>query len=77
MNNPWQIISISAPCFTCYYLWYFDTTQKLRVGNIIANSLWAVYNIANGLYIASLSRLITITVNSISYYKNRDKYKKQ
>lgn len=39
----------------------------------MANSLWAVYNIANGLYIASLSRLITITVNSISYYKNRDK----
>lgn len=77
MDNPWQMISISAPCFTCYYLWYLDTTQKLRVGNIIANSLWAVYNIVNGLYIASLSRLITIAVNSISYYKNRDKSKKQ
>lgn len=77
MTNYWQIISISVDCFSCYYLWYFDTTQKLRVGNIIANTDLAVYNIVNGLYIASISRFITIAVNSTAYIKNLDKSNKQ
>ena len=77
MTNYWQIISISVSCFSCYYLWYFDTTQKLRAGNVVANTAWAIYNIVNGLYIASISRFITIAVNGAAYIKNLDKSNEQ
>jgi hypothetical protein len=52
-------------------MWFYKTTQKLRVGNIIAAGLWFIYNIITGLYIISISRIITIIVNSIALYVHR------
>lgn len=65
-----QLISICIPCYTCYYMWFNKTTQDLRIGNIIANSLWFIYNVITGLYLIALVRLITIGVNSIQYSKH-------
>lgn len=67
-----QILSILIPCYTCWYLWIYNDTQKIRIGNIIANILWAVYNIATGLYIILIMRVITITSNIIAYIKRNE-----
>ena len=52
---------------------FYNTTQKLRIGNIVNNSLWLIYNVVTGLYIVSISRLITVIVNIVSYIKNKNK----
>lgn len=67
-----QILSILIPCYTCWYLWIYNDTQKIRIGNIIANILWAVYNIATGLYIILIMRVITIMSNIIAYIKRNE-----
>ena len=71
MQHWYNIFAIIIPCFTIYYMWFYKTTQKLRVGNIIAAGLWFIYNIITGLYIISISRIITIIVNSIALYVHR------
>ncbi len=65
-----QILAICIPCYTCYYMWFNKTTQELRIGNIIANSAWFIYNIITGLYLVAAVRLVTIAVNSIQYSKH-------
>ena len=70
IENFFNIISILVPCYTIYYMWYYKTTQKLRVGNIISNGLWGVYNAIIGLYIIMVARIITVIVNIIVYVKN-------
>ena len=52
-----------------------ETTQKIRIGNIIANLAWAIYNICTGLYIVLIMRAVTILSNLIAYnkYKNNEK----
>lgn len=72
IENKMQILSILIPCYSCWYLWYYNDTQKLRVGNIIANAAWAIYNIATGLYIVLIMRVITILSNMIAYEKRRN-----
>ena len=67
-----QILSILTPCYTCWYLWIYNDTQKIRIRNIIANILWAVYNIATGLYIILIMRVITIMSNIIAYIKRNE-----
>ena len=69
IQNSTQILSILLPCYSCWYLWFYETTQKIRVGNIISNFLWGIYNICNGLYIILIMRLITIFSNLIAYIK--------
>jgi hypothetical protein len=71
MENLWQIIPIIIPCYICYYMWFYDTTQKLRIGNIIGNGTWGIYNTATGLYIIAIGRLITVLINAIEYTKKQ------
>lgn len=65
-----QILSILVPCYSCWYLWFYNDTQKLRVGNIISNTVWAIYNIYTGLYIILIMRAITIGSNCIGFIKH-------
>lgn len=67
MDNALQILSILIPCYSCWYLWFSKDTQQLRVGNIIANTAWAVYNVCDGLYIILIMRAMTIGSNLIAY----------
>ncbi|MBR1540975.1 MAG: YgjV family protein [Clostridia bacterium] len=71
IENTSQIISILIPCYSCWYLWFYQDTQKLRIGNIIANFAWGIYNIIGGLYIILIMRLITILSNLIAYTKRK------
>ena len=71
IENPIQIMSILIPCYSCWYLWFSKDTQKLRIGNIIANTLWAIYNVCCGLYIILIMRAITITSNLVAYIKRK------
>lgn len=76
MQNYIQILSILIPCYSTYYLWFYKDTQKLRVGNIIANSLWAAYNVCTGLYIILIMRAITIVSNLVAFIKRKIELKK-
>ena len=69
IQSPIQILSILLPSYTCWYLWFYETTQKIRIGNIIANIAWAIYNICTGLYIVLIMRIITVLSNLIAYIK--------
>lgn len=69
IENSLQILSILIPCYSCWYLWFYNDTQKLRVGNIIANTVWAIYNVYTGLYIILIMRAITIGSNFIAFIK--------
>ena len=71
IENAVQIVSVLIPCYSCWYLWFYNDTQKLRVGNIIANTAWAVYNIYNGLYIILIMRSMTIGSNAIAYIRRK------
>lgn len=64
-----QLIPILIPCYVNYYLWFYDTTQKLRIGNFIGNFMWFIYNFFTGLWIISISRLIVSIMNVVSYLK--------
>lgn len=77
IENGMQILSVLIPCYTCYYLWFYDDTQKIRIGNIIANTLWAVYNIATGLYIVLIMRAMTIISNIVAYIRRRKQLAKE
>ena len=71
IENAIQILSVLIPCYSCWYLWFYNDTQKLRIGNIISNMVWAVYNIYNGLYILLIMRSITISSNAIAYIRRK------
>lgn len=71
IKNPWQLISIITPCYSCWYLWYSNDTQDLRIGNIIANSLWGLYNGITGLFIVMAMRIVTVIVNIVAYCRHR------
>lgn len=75
MDDSIQLLSILIPCYTCWYLWVYNDTQKIRIGNIIANSLWAIYNIATGLYIVLIMRVMTIISNMMAYIKRSKQLK--
>lgn len=72
-----QILSVLIPCYTCYYLWFYEDTQKIRIGNIIANLLWAIYNIATGLYIVLIMRAMTIISNVVAYIRRKRQLAKE
>lgn len=72
MENNLQILSILIPCYSCWYLWFYNDTQKIRIGNIIANTAWAIYNVCTGLYIILIMRVMTIGSNLIAYIKRKD-----
>ena len=71
IENKTQIISIIIPCYTCWYLWFYNDTQKIRVGNVIANTAWAIYNMIGGLYIILIMRAMTIGSNLIAYVNRK------
>lgn len=77
IENTMQILSVLIPCYTCYYLWFYNDTQKIRIGNIIANTLWGVYNIATGLYIVLIMRAMTIISNIVAYIRRRKQLAKE
>ncbi len=72
-----QVLSVFISCYACYYLWFYDNTQKLRVGNIIANTLWAIYNLYNNLYIIFAMRIITIGSNIVAYNNRKRELNKE
>ena len=65
-----SVLSVLTPCFVAYYMWYWNTLQKLRVGNIINNGLWFVYNLITGVWILMVFRLIIVIVNILAYKLN-------
>ena len=69
IETPLQLISMLTPCFTCYYLWFFRRTQSIRIGNIIGNGLWLIYNCLGGLWILALTRVWTIVLNAVAYLR--------
>ena len=69
LENSSQIFPIIISSYSCYYLWFYNDTQKLRIGNIIANTAWGAYNVCNGLYIILIMRFMTIGSNMIAYIK--------
>lgn len=71
LKNNLQILSIMIACYSSWYLWFYNDTQKLRVGNVIANSAWSIYNICQGLYIIIIMRVITILSNLIAYIERK------
>lgn len=73
IENIWQLIPILVPCYVNYYLWFYETTQKLRIGNFIGNASWCVYNAVSGLWIISASRCVTAIMNAISYWNHKEK----
>ena len=68
-----QVISILTPCYVVYYMWFYDTTQKLRWGNVVNNAAWGIYNTITGLYIIALSRLVSVIVNLVAIHTHSDK----
>ena len=72
MENSLQLISVLISCYSCWYFWFYNDTQKIRIGNIIANTAWAIYNLYTGLYIILIMRFITITSNFIAYIKRKN-----
>jgi hypothetical protein len=72
IKNATQILSILIPCYSCWYLWFYQDTQKIRVGNICANFAWGIYNCMNGLYIILIMRAITVISNLMAYIKKRN-----
>lgn len=77
IKTPLQIMSIVIPCYSCWYLWFYNDTQKLRIGNIIANSAWAIYNVCDGLYIILIMRAMTIGSNLIAYVRRKKQLQKE
>lgn len=75
IENLFQLMSILIPCYSCWYLWFYNDTQKLRIGNIIANTLWAIYNVCTGLYIILIMRAMTIGSNFIAYTRRKKELK--
>ena len=71
-HNWWGIIPTLAPAFCCFYLWFGNDLQMLRIGNIITSIAWFLYNLHLGLYIASISRIIVALAGISAYIKNRD-----
>lgn len=71
IETPLQLFAVVTPCFTCYYLWFFRKTQSIRVGNIVGNALWLVYNCLGGLWILALTRVWTIALNAAAYLRYR------
>lgn len=76
IQNRLQIFSVLIACYSCWYLWFYNDTQKLRIGNIIANTAWAIYNICNGLYIILIMRIMTIISNLSAYIKRKKELSK-
>lgn len=72
IKSLWQLLPIIAPCYVNYYLWFYENTQKLRIGNIINNGLWGIYNFATGLWIIGVVRVVTVTMNALSYKKHKN-----
>lgn len=71
IETPLQLISILNPCYACWYLWFYKDTQKIRIGNIITHTAWAIYNICGGLYIVLIMRIITIVSNLTAYIRRK------
>lgn len=70
-ESVWNTLTLCAAVWSCWYLWYFKDTQKLRVGNAINNTLWLFYNLYSGLWIASIARLFTVSINLFRYVQQR------
>ena len=66
-----QIIPVIMACYATWYLWFYTDTQKIRIGNIIANTTWAFYNAYTGLYIAIIMRAMAVASNVIAYVKRK------
>lgn len=72
LENALQLIAVLMPCYSCWYLWFYNDTQKIRIGNVIANAAWGVYNLCTGLYIITIMRIIIIVSNVTAYIKRKN-----
>ncbi len=75
LETPLQIMAVIIPCYTCWYLWFYNDTQKLRIGNIIANTAWGIYNMCDGLYVILIMRVMTIGSNFVAYVRRKKQLK--
>lgn len=66
-------ISSLLPCVTAVIsvvvLW-FGNEQQIRIGTTIANLIWVVYYLINGIYISAVTNSIIILFTILSYIKN-------
>ncbi len=66
-------ISSLLPCITAVIsvvvLW-FGNEQQIRIGTVIANFIWVVYYLINGIYISAVTNIIIILFTILSYIKN-------
>lgn len=70
MENYWHILTIIAPCIICYLLWFEKSRQNMRLEQIVSDCLWLTYNLHSGLYILSISRVVSIASGFIAYIRN-------
>ena len=71
----WNLLPIIAPCIVCYLLWFEKKRQNMRLEQALSDLLWFIHNIYSGLYIVSISRIISISLGLIAYKKNFRKTK--
>ena len=67
LQNPYQIITIVAPCLICYCFWFVDNLQEIRLFNTINSILWFMYMIHCELYISSINYILNCIIFIISY----------
>lgn len=67
-TEPLDLFNLTAGVYSCYYMWFYNTANKLRIGLIINNLLRIVYEAHKGLYILVIIRIITILT---SIFNNR------
>lgn len=66
----WNLIPIVAPSICCYLLWFEKSRQKMRLEQLMSDSLWLIYVIHSGLYILSISRIVSIISGFMAWTKN-------
>lgn len=72
MRYPHQLLSIATACWVCWYMWsWHDNKQKIRLGNVLANASWGIYNSIVGLCIVVIMRVFLVCANMVSIYQHR------
>ena len=77
ITSIWGILPIIAPCIVCYLLWFVKKRQNMRLLQALSDLLWFIHNIYSGLYIISLSRIISIILGLLAYKKNYNNQNKK
>ena len=73
ITSIWEILPIIAPCIVCYLLWFEKKRQNMRLLQALSDLLWFIHNVYSGLYIVSISRILSIVLGLLAYKKNKVK----